>query len=147
MTCVNTSAVPRVSFLLFLRLVRLIHRPASFRPAVSCETMALATFCLVTMVTSAVLAQQGPGHSPPCEEDERVPSCVPCLTSCSEKLDDCTKDCKPTEDCYCKPGMLWSEEKETCVPTEDCPVREMDDISPVFDDLLNGPEVGPELER
>lgn len=88
-------------------------------------SMSSATlFLLVAVVTvTTALAAKATGHPPPCDDDEMVPDCQPCIHSCSDQATECTKDCKKNTGCYCKPGFLWAEEGEKCVPMAECPKK------------------------
>ena len=59
----------------------------------------------------------------PCEEDEHMPLCEPCVSSCNELLNypkqSCPKVCKKVTECFCKPGLLRTS-TGLCVPHYEC---------------------------
>lgn len=56
-----------------------------------------------------------------CLPNEEIPQCEPCITTCREHLAGkiCTKECRFTRQCFCKPGFLWNR-KGVCVPRSRC---------------------------
>ena len=81
--------------------------------------------CLLTIIvtiTGVVVGQKVP-HPPPCGPNQTVQECSPCNVTCSDRNEVCALVCINPGQCYCKPGYLFNEQKNRCVPANKCPGR------------------------
>ena len=76
---------------------------------------------IVVLSVTLSLVAMATGHPPPCSDTELVPECKPCETSCATRSAVCPKNCEKTTECFCKPGLVWKDGQENCVPPDSCP--------------------------
>ena len=85
------------------------------------QVLFMSIFIAMVFVSSMVFAMVKGDY--PCDTDEHIPLCEPCVSSCVELLNypkqSCPKVCNKVTECFCKPGLLRTS-TGLCVPHFQC---------------------------